>query len=324
VVGLCLGLFKEKAYDSQPLYSIDSASQIEEQVVPVEEEKKDEKKEEEAKTDGATPMETDDSTPPATPAPGAKTKKVIKKHDLIVVPDTYTASAELLKKWTDEEGQLHAADRLVIDTAERRNALEEYVYETRSKLEMAWTEFVTDADRSTFLKALNAMEDWLYGEGEEETKSTYIAKLAELKKTGDPIARRYRENDEIPVAEKQFRDYVNSVIVNVSAGDDRYAHIAKEELDKVTSECQVKLNWLNDSIAKRNEQPKHVDPPVSSERILKERENLQFFVNPILNKPKPAPAPAPKKEDEAKKEEGKKEEPKAEEPPKAAEEMDVD
>ena len=30
------------------------------------------------------------------------------------------------------------------------------------------------------------MQDWLYEEGEDETKSTYVAKLNELRQTGQP------------------------------------------------------------------------------------------------------------------------------------------
>jgi heat shock 70kDa protein 4 len=58
------------------------------------------------------------------------------------------------------------------------------------------------------------------------------------------------------------------------------------------------LNWLNDSIAKINDSPKHVTPFVTASTINQEKNNLLYFVNPILNKPKPAP----KKEEPVKKE----------------------
>ena len=34
---------------------------------------------------------------------------------------------------------------------------------------------------------LVVMQDWLYEEGEDETKSTYVAKLNELRQTGQPL-----------------------------------------------------------------------------------------------------------------------------------------
>ena len=60
-----------------------------------------------------------------------------------------------------------------------------------------------------------------------------------------------------------------------------------EDFDKVKTECQKKMSWLNDMIAKQNETPKHKDPVVTVETIMKEMDNLTYFVNPILNKPKP-------------------------------------
>lgn len=43
-------------------------------------------------------------------------------------------------------------------------------------------EFVTEPEREAFLAKLQETEDWLYEDGEDETKGVYIAKLEELKK----------------------------------------------------------------------------------------------------------------------------------------------
>jgi hypothetical protein len=45
-----------------------------------------------------------------------------------------------------------------------------------------YQEFVTDSDREVFISILQEVEDWLYEDGEDETKGVYIAKLEELKK----------------------------------------------------------------------------------------------------------------------------------------------
>ena len=41
--------------------------------------------------------------------------------------------------------------------------------------------FAVLQDKESFLKQLTATEDWLYEEGEDETKSVYVKKLDELK-----------------------------------------------------------------------------------------------------------------------------------------------
>lgn len=43
-------------------------------------------------------------------------------------------------------------------------------------------EFVTDPEREQFISRLQEVEDWLYEDGEDETKGVYVAKLEELKK----------------------------------------------------------------------------------------------------------------------------------------------
>ena len=45
-----------------------------------------------------------------------------------------------------------------------------------------YQEFVTASERDDFTAKLQEVEDWLYDEGEDETKGVYIAKLEELKK----------------------------------------------------------------------------------------------------------------------------------------------
>ncbi|KAI8826814.1 heat shock protein 70 family [Fimicolochytrium jonesii] len=287
--GEAKAIIKVKArLDGNGLVVIDSASQIEEQLVPVTDESR---KEETKKEDG---MDIDSpSTPDA-----SKTKRLIKKHDLTITNKTAAAPVELLNKWKDAEGQMAANDRLIIDTAEARNNLEEYVYDTRSKLEMAWSEYITEANRAAFLKNLNDMEEWLYTEeGDTASKGTYTEKLNSLRKSGDPVKKRFLEHEERPRTERQLREYINSAIVNTTAGDDRYAHIPKQDLEKVVKECQAKLSWLNDAIAKSNETPKHQDPAVSIDQLHRERESLHLVVNPILSRPKPAPKKEEKKDE---------------------------
>ena len=45
-----------------------------------------------------------------------------------------------------------------------------------------YQEFVIDSEREAFTAKLQEVEDWLYEDGEDETKGVYIAKLEELKK----------------------------------------------------------------------------------------------------------------------------------------------
>lgn len=134
---------------------------------------------------------------------GKKARKVQTKHPLKIASATCGHSTSVLNKWRELEGNLTAQDVLVIATANARNELEEYIYETRSKVEEGglWNEFIEASVLPGFLSQLTAAEDWLYSEeGEEAGKSVYNAKLGELKKVSDPVRALYEKSIEPPPA----------------------------------------------------------------------------------------------------------------------------
>ncbi|KAL6602399.1 heat shock protein 70 [Neocallimastix sp. 'constans'] len=280
---------------------------LEEVMVEVKEEKKEEKKEEskkensEEKKEGeetkvnSEAMETETSEAPEAEKQ-AKMKKVIRKHPLTIVSKNTSLPTSIMNTYREAESQMAAQDKLVIDTEYKKNALEEYVYDTRSKVSYTYDEYVDPKIKDNFLKQLDDMEEWLYtDEGSESTKSVYVKKLDELKKIGDPIALRYHESSERPQAERALRDSVDQYQKQITAGDGKYDHLTEEEIKKVKDELTNKLNWLNSVIEAQNQKQKWEDLVVTSSDILKERENMQFTINPILNKPKPAPPKEEKK-----------------------------
>jgi heat shock protein 4 len=182
--------------------------------------------------------------------------------------------------------EMESSDKLVVDTAEARNGLEEYVYETRSKLEMAWPEYFVDDVSVEFMKNLSSMEEWLYtDEGKNATKSIYVDKLNGLKKVGEPVALRYRESEMRPSTEKAFRNCANSVLLSVKA-DDRFEHISKDELDVI---IENGLGWLNGVIGKQNEAGKAADVVVTCKEITMKKDGLFGKVIPVLTRVKPEP-----------------------------------
>ena len=72
-------------------------------------------------------------------------------------------------------------DRREKDRVDVKNALEEYVYNLRDKLDNDYKEFVEESERKTLISSLNDLENWLYDEGGDEERSVYAKKLEELK-----------------------------------------------------------------------------------------------------------------------------------------------
>lgn len=57
---------------------------------------------------------------------------------------------------------------------------------------------------------LTKTEEWLYDEGEDVEKKVYDAKMAELKKLGDPVQERHREYENRKSA---FDEFDRAIIV---------------------------------------------------------------------------------------------------------------
>ncbi|KZV90863.1 heat shock protein 70 [Exidia glandulosa HHB12029] len=265
--------------------------------------------------------------PEGTPAPPKK-KKVVKKKPVEFVVHTNALDSTTLASLKEQEAEMHASDKLVRDTADRKNALEEYVYDMRSKLDDKYASFVQAAEKSKLQAALNEAEEWLYTEeGEDATKSAYVDRLDALKKLGDPIASRYRENDERSRAMAQLRETLDQYISHATSTEERYAHIDEKDKQTIVEKAATIQKWLGDMVAKQAERPKNVDPIVTVEQIGKKRDELIYFATPILSRPKPKPkvetaAPTPRNETPdpaAQQPQGE-----APPPPQGPSEMDVD
>jgi heat shock protein 4 len=126
--------------------------------------------------------------------------------------------------------------RQVADVQERKNALEEYVYEMRGKLEDRYAIYVQEQEKSKLLEGLSEAEDWLYTEeGEDATKSAYVQKLDALKVLGDPIVLRWKESEDRPKAAAALRESLNLYLNQAQSGDEKYSHIDEADKTKVVS-----------------------------------------------------------------------------------------
>jgi hypothetical protein len=105
---------------------------------------------------------------------------------------------------------MFAADKLAIETAEQKNAVESYIYDMRSKLNENLSAFANEELRQKFSKLLEDSESWLYGDGEDVQKSAYSKKLEELKALGDPIVKRKFEDENRYEAVMQARKVIQN------------------------------------------------------------------------------------------------------------------
>ncbi|OCF37659.1 heat shock 70kDa protein 4 [Kwoniella heveanensis BCC8398] len=251
-------------------------------------------------------------------------KKIQRKGDCSVIGQYSGLAEAAVNDLTEKEGKMHAEDKLVMETEDRKNALEEYVYDMRGKLEDRYAAFVQSQEKADLLAGLQEAEDWLYSEeGEDATKSAYVQRLDALKVKGDPIALRWSENDARPKAAAALRETLNTYLSAAQGGEEKYSHIDEADKTKVIEKCATTQQWLEDQLVRQSEKPKNVDPKLTSAEINKRREDVVYTCAAIMNKPKPKPKVETPPTTETPKEETKMDVEEEGQGPKV-EEMDVD
>ncbi|XP_065047459.1 heat shock 70 kDa protein 14-like isoform X3 [Musa acuminata AAA Group] len=113
--------------------------------------------------------------------------------------------------------------------------MEAYVYNMRNKLYDKYQDFVTPTEKEALIMKLQEVEDWLCEDGEDETTGVYVAKLKELKKTGDPVEERYKEWTERGPAIDQLAYCINSFREAVLSNAPKFDQIDLAEKQKAMS-----------------------------------------------------------------------------------------
>ncbi|XP_016440765.1 heat shock 70 kDa protein 14 [Nicotiana tabacum] len=221
-------------------------------------------------------------------------KKKVKKTNVPVTELVYGALAAAdVQKAVEKEFEMALQDRVMEETKDKKNAVEAYVYDMRNKLHDKYQEFVVDSEREQFIAKLQGVEDWLYEDGEDETKGVYIAKLEELKKQGDPIEQRYKEYTERGSVIDQLAYCINSYREAAMSNDQKFDHIDLADKQKVLNECVEAEAWLREKKQQQDSLPKHANPVLLSADVRRKAESLDKVCRPIMMKPKPAKPATP-------------------------------
>lgn len=247
---------------------------------------------------GAPADAPEDAAEPATDAAAAapeaapaKKKTRTRKTPVPFTAHTAEPSKEDLQRLYEAECEMALQARVQAETNDARNSVETYVYSLRNRLADALSPYVAESKRGALVAALDGAEDWLYGDGEDQTKSVYVAKLAELQKLGSPVEERAAEDAARPAAAAALRQAATRYADAARGGDPRLAHLSAEELDRVATEATAALSWLADKEAAQAAQSKHDDPVLRAADISRRGETLALVCDPILTKPPPKPEP---------------------------------
>lgn len=231
-----------------------------------------------------------------------KKKKATKLIELPMEVKTHGFSSPDLQNLVQQEAKMIANDARETQRVDARNALEEFVYDMRNKLQGGPLErYVLEADREAICSQLNDLENWLYEEGEDCDRDTYVNKLKGLHTQTDPIKERANDYENAPAAFDELNHSIQvarGAINEFKKGAAKYDHLTEAEFLNISEAADKAQKWLDSNMAKFTQTPRMHDSPVKVADIRHEVQTLNACVNSVINRPKPKPAakPAPAKD----------------------------
>lgn len=228
-----------------------------------------------------------------------KKKKVTTKSiDLTIDGKTHGFVSTDLSKYHELEMKMIANDRQEKERIDARNALEEFVYEVRGKIQEdgELSAYVEQDDASKICLQLEDIENWLYEDGENCERAVYKDKLVALYQKTDPIRMRC---DEYNSHEQAFTDLGHTIqltykaVEQFRAKDPKYDHLTETEILNITEAAQKAQKWYEEARSKLVNIRKTQDPPIKVADIRHENQTLATCTNSVLNRPKPKPPTPP-------------------------------
>lgn len=160
-------------------------------------------------------------------------KKIVKVQDLNVEYFGQSISPKILNELVEAENSMVSSDKLIAETEEKKNALEEYIYTLRGKLEDEYAPFASEQEKEKLSKMLMDTEEWLYDEGYDSTKGKYVAKYEELAAIGNLIKGRYNSKQAELKAQKNNKK-------EAAAAADIFAKIAANRKKDQDGDSEMK------------------------------------------------------------------------------------
>jgi heat shock 70kDa protein 4 len=222
---------------------------------------------------------------------GEAGKKKFKKVVLSVDIEQPGLSVQQVKDTLELEARMAYEDQLIVDTADKKNEVEAYIYAMRDKLDGPLKSFATEKEKDALKSLMTATENWLYDEGYETTKQEYERKLVELKKIGNPVDGRFHQHSQRPAVVDALKKQIELCKSFVIASPETHPHVTDEERDRVRKEFEATEEWFYDLLSKQGELALSAEPVLTCEAISAKRMTLFQTTNPIMSsKPKPKAA----------------------------------
>ncbi len=228
-----------------------------------EEKKAEEKKEGEKMTD--VPHSQTAPIPPP-PQQEYEIQKIPKKRKTPIdfQYEVHGLSSKDIADFVEVEKKMDHEDLLIISTKERKNALESYIYEMRSKIGNEMRDYSDAATAKKVIEYAQKAEDWLFGEGREQAKDAYEAKIKELESVFVPVKSRYKAYERLSDMNIMLASVCQKTAAIGKELFSKHDHYTREDRDGLNKLITEQIVWSQASIGVLKGCPRTLDPPVKN------------------------------------------------------------
>ena len=121
----------------------------------------------------------------------------------------------------------------------------------------------------------------MYSDGaDDQEKSVYIEKLNKMKEMGEPIRKRFKENEDRPGCFEEFGksiQQISKVLYLYETNDEKYSHLEKTDIEKVTKIFEEKRKWYDEKASTSSSLKLHENPTVLCSQIKAEKDVSLYF-----------------------------------------------
>ena len=189
---------------------------------------------------------------------------------LPIITDARNMSPADLDKAIEIEQKLVSHDRYHADKANSKNALEEYVYDMRDKLNTFLSDYFTEVEKYQFKEDLERLHDWLLNDDTQEEPSVYKEHLYALRQKGDQANIRHMEFQERPIALNKLVKSINRLRYFLSEfknGNAEYQNLDADEIAKLEKVVDERQSWLEEQLETPHQSVKFINPKVTAAEV---------------------------------------------------------
>merc|ERR1711871_143425 len=199
------------------------------------------------------------------------------------------ASVAKLKALDDADAERKIRDGL-------KNDLETYVFSTRSKIREAEEEVSkvsTDEEREKIMEDLEAIEEWLYEDGEDgganAPTDAYKQKMEKMDKRVNAIFHRLAELEARPKAIEAARSILEAATSKIAEWAEVRPQISEDDAKSAKLMVEEVGKWLDEKEKKQAELATTDTPAFSSTDVKKQIRPLSRLISSLLSKKLPSP-----------------------------------